>query len=80
MNTFPHALEMDSAEPALVTMTPQQATERLRAMGLKIGTETVRQGIAQGVFPFGVCITTKDGIPVYLISAKKFDAWAREWF
>lgn len=80
MNTFPHAIEINSAAPAQVTITPKQATERLRALGVKISPETVRQGIEQGKFPFGVSITTDKGAPVYLISAKKFDKFVEEWF
>lgn len=60
------------------TMTPQEATEELRAMGLKISVPTLRLGIQQGAYPFGICIKSQNGAPVYQIFRKQFDAWCRE--
>lgn len=55
-----------------------EATERLRAMGLKISPETVRDGIEQGQFPFGVLIRKKSGTPVCYVFPKKLQEWAQE--
>ena len=41
-------------------LTAQEATEILRSEGLKISADTIRNGIQQGVFPFGDCVT-EDG-------------------
>ena len=40
------------------TMTPQTATEYLRELGMSISPDTLRRGIQQGVYPFGICIDT----------------------
>ena len=45
------------------TMTPQSAAEYLRARGMSISPDTLRRGIEQGVYPFGLCIKT-DGSAV----------------
>lgn len=37
----------------IVTLTPQDATLYLRERGLGMTTDTLRQGIKQGVYPFG---------------------------
>ena len=39
---------------SIPTLTAEQAAERLRAEGVKISADTIRQGIQQGAFPFGV--------------------------
>ena len=38
------------------TVTTAEAAEVMRTAGISISAETVRNGIEQGVFPFGVCI------------------------
>ena len=63
---------MDTIE----TMSCQEATERLRAMGMKISPETVRSGLQQKVFPFGDYIATPAGNPVYIIYTRLFEEWA----
>lgn len=56
-------------------LTAQEATERLRDAGLRISPETVREGIQQGVFPFGDCVMT-DGRPKWCyVYATKLEAW-----
>ena len=42
------------------TMTPQSAAEYLRARGMSISPDTLRRGIEQGVYPFGLCIKTDE--------------------
>ena len=59
-------------------LTAQEATERLRAEGLKISADTIRQGIQQGVFPFGDCIVVDGKIKWCYIYAAKLDAWIED--
>ena len=62
----------------IMTLTVQEATERLRAMGVRISPDTLRDGIRQNIFPFGDHIETKAGNPVYLIYEKLFNQWAAQ--
>lgn len=61
----------------IVTLTPQDATLYLRERGLGMTTDTLRQGIKQGVYPFGLVIEL-DKSPVYQIFKKQLDAWIAE--
>lgn len=61
----------------IVTLTPQDATLYLRERGLGMTTDTLRQGIKQGVYPFGLVIEL-DKSPVYQIFKKQLDAWIEE--
>ncbi len=61
------------------TITPAEATERLRAMGVKISPDVIREGIQQKIFPFGDCIITKDKEGrSFFIYTKLFDKWIEE--
>ena len=60
------------------TLTVREATERLRALGMKITVDTMYSGLQQGVFPFGQHIETKNGNPVYLVYEKLFKQWIEE--
>lgn len=57
------------------TITPAEATERMRALGIKISPEVIRAGLEQGVFPFGFAIRTGDGTARYIIFEKLFNEW-----
>lgn len=59
------------------TLTPMEASRELNAMGLRCTPETLRFGIEQGVFPFGVCIRC-DKRPVYQIYDTLFRRWIAE--
>ena len=59
------------------TMTPQSTAEYLRARGMSISPDTLRRGIEQGVYPFGLCIKT-DGSAVYQIFKRLLDEWIAE--
>lgn len=61
------------------TMTLHQASKYLRDKGLSLCSDTLADGLEQGVYPFGVCIRT-DRSRVFQIFKKKLDAWiaARE--
>lgn len=69
---------MSDTNIVIETLTPKEAVEELRSMGMKISIDTLRDGIEQKIFPFGDCIQTKNGNPVYEIYRKKFDAWVEE--
>ena len=62
------------------TISVAEATERLRALGVKISSPTLRAGLQQGVYPFGVCIQPEDedGHPVYQIFVRLLDQWIEE--
>lgn len=56
-------------------LTAAEATERLRAEGLRISPETVRAGIQQGVFPFGDCVMENEKVKWCYVYQTKLDAW-----
>lgn len=60
------------------TLSPQRAVEELRSMGMKINADTMRLGIEQGAYPFGLCIRTNGGAPVYQIYRKLFEQWIED--
>ena len=60
------------------TMTAAQAAERLRAEGLRITPETVREGILQGQFPFGVCIMDGSRVKSCPVFSVLLDRWIEE--
>ena len=62
---------------SLSTVTPDEATELIRGAGVQICTQTLRAGIEQGVFPFGVCIQQDKRI--FIISKKKLIEWIAEF-
>lgn len=59
------------------TLTPAEATEVLRAHGMKMSPDTLRCGIEQGVYPFGVCVQCGRQ-PVYQIFVKLLYDWIAE--
>lgn len=44
---------------------------------MSISPDTLRRGIEQGVYPFGLCIKT-DGSAVYQIFKRLLDEWIAE--
>ena len=53
---LPGLLGIDGKEvrmEQIETMTVEEATEKLRSLGMKISPTTLRDGMAQGQFPFG---------------------------
>lgn len=56
-----------------VTLTPDEASKIMRAAGIKICTETLRDGIEQGAFPFGIYI--QQCARTFFISRKKLFEW-----
>lgn len=59
-------------------LTAAEATERLRAAGLRMSPETLRDGIQQGVFPFGDCVTNGDKPKWCYIYANKLEEWIKD--
>ena len=65
------------AEIQIEVLSPDKAAAELREYGMKITADTIRCGIRQGVYPFGVCVTTGAGSPVYQIFRNLFDEWIK---
>lgn len=61
-----------------MTLTTEEAASLLRSVGIKMETVTLREGIEQGVFPFGICIVRDTR--VFIISKKKFAEWCADFF
>ena len=59
-------------------LTAAEATERLRAAGLRISPETLRNGILQGVFPFGDCVTDSGKVKLCYIYTNLMENWIKE--
>ena len=59
-------------------LTAAEATERLRAEGLRISPETLRDGIRQGTFPFGGCVMDGDRVKWCYIYTVQMEKWIRE--
>lgn len=57
------------------TMSPVEATDWLRARGMRISPETLRLGILEGQFPFGSCITGGKAPRVYVYTVM-LEEWA----
>lgn len=55
------------------TITPDEASKIMCACGIRLDTVTVRNGIEQGVYPFGVCIAR--GKRNFQIYKKPFAEW-----
>lgn len=59
------------------TITPEKAAEVMRDVGIKIETQTLRAGLEQGAFPFGIFIERNRG--VFIISKKKLSEWLEDF-
>ncbi len=51
------------------TLTPQEAAQALNMAGMSITAKTLRDGIEQGAFPFGIFVAGESRI--FYISKKK---------
>ena len=60
------------------TLTVNEAVERLREAGMSISLDTLRRGIEDRVFPFGIFVRTKEST-AYWVSPKKLDAWIADF-
>lgn len=59
------------------TMTAEEATERLRAMGMQISPTLLRLGLQQKIYPFGDYIATDKSCRCFIYK-KLFDQWVAE--
>lgn len=59
------------------TISAQEAVERLRAAGMKIGAPTLREALLCGAFPFGVAVVVNKEV-VCWVFPRKLDAWIKE--
>lgn len=59
------------------TMTVEEATENLRARGVKTSPNKIRNGLKQGVYPFGD-VVMMDKAPSFTIYKRLFDMWVAE--
>lgn len=60
------------------TYSAAEAAEILRAAGMHISAETVRLGLEQGVFPFGLVVHSSEGKPRCYVFAGKLHSWMQE--
>ena len=58
-------------------LTTEEAVSLLRSAGMRISRQTLRDGIRQGVFPFGDCVRTGRS-QVFYIYRSKLCAWINE--
>lgn len=59
-------------------LTAAEATEWLRGEGLRISPDTIRDGIQQGIFPFGDCVMSGDKPRWCYIYANKLEEWIKD--
>lgn len=60
------------------TITPKEAVDRLRALGMNTSETAIRDGIEQKIFPFGDCVLIQDGVKRtrrFYIYEKLFNEW-----
>lgn len=61
------------------TMTLDDTVARMRSHGIKIGKDTLADGIAQGQYPFGICIQQAGSRRrIFQIYESRFDRWVDE--
>ena len=63
------------------TITPKEAVDRLRALGMNTSETAIRDGIEQRVFPFGDCVVINEGAKRgrrFYIYEKLFSDWIAE--
>ncbi len=61
----------------IITLSTDAAASYLRERGMSISPDTLRRGIQQGVYPFGICIEAGNS-PVYQIFKRLLDDWISE--
>lgn len=59
------------------TITPQEAAEKLRGLGMKISPDVIRAGLEQRVFSFGDAVENGNGSYRYLVYDRLLDEWIR---
>lgn len=61
----------------LKVITAQEAAEILRQCGMRISPTLVRDGLRQGLFPFGTLIQSGKSIRCFVYE-RQLNAWIRE--
>lgn len=59
------------------TITTEEAAERLRSLGMRISTVSLRDGLERGVFPFGDYLQGEKN-RVFIVYEKLLNAWIAE--
>ncbi len=59
------------------TMSVEEATEKLRAMGVPISPTVLRLGLQQKIYPFGDYIATDKSCRCYIYT-RLFEQWVAE--
>lgn len=65
----------------IYTITPKEAVDRLRALGMNTSETAIRNGLEQGKYPYGECILFQDGAKQtrrFYIYEKLFNEWIAE--
>lgn len=65
-------------QPKSPTLTPEEVSTQLRAIGVKTTPTKIREGIRQGKYPFSIVIDL--ATPTYEIYTKDFFKWLRDKF
>ena len=60
-------------------LTVEEATEKLRSLGMRISPTTLRSGMEQGRFPFGDFIKTDKSCVCYVYT-RLLERWVEERF
>lgn len=60
-----------------ITLTVEEACQKLRDVGMKISPETIRMGLQQQRFPFGDCIVSEKSVR-FFVYKKLLDDWIAE--
>lgn len=61
--------------PTAKLLTLAETRDRLRIAGMRIGNQTLANGIEQGVLPFGICIKTSGKPRRFVITERKLEDW-----
>lgn len=60
------------------TMNAAETANYLREQGMRISPEMVRNGIEQGILPFGICIKSDKDNSRCFVFASRLRAWVDE--
>ena len=69
--------QIREVENMIETLTPREAADYLRSIGMGTSAETIRKGIEQGVFPFGDAVKTGEGYTYYIYRGR-LERWIRD--
>ena len=78
MNTFSKRKCHKMMINAIRELTAAQALDRLRNAGSIMGEIALKDGIEQGVFPFGVCVHSSGKKRTFIIYEALLEKWIAE--